>query len=452
MLRLTPRAGRWPLAFALAALGACADEPSPTAPGAQPRPNLAVGDIITVTTAADGPDLAGSLRWAVRQAVGGETIRFASDLAGATITLDSVLAIFEPVTIEGPADKGITISAAGRGRAIAVNTYDGSTAPSTTLRNLSITGGKISVGQGAGIFTVSPLVLEHVTVWGNEAGGGAAIAQASGNLAFGLTLINSTVSGNVGTGTLWPAITTTADLTLINSTVAYNSPGAIWTAASGTMRVRNSILAHNGPGKNCDIGTSMVSFEGKNLSDDMTCGDAAVTIVGDPKLGPLAMNGGPTMTHALLPTSPAMNAGKDCTVTVDQRYRSRDAQCDIGAFEFTDPTAVTITIDPSATVDVVSGDARVTGTVKCSRNGDQFGVRVDLQQQKSDNAPSPVRGAGVASVACTTSAQPWSALVVPAAGAFKAGAAAATAATHQAPSWVTPSTTSRSITLHRPRN
>jgi hypothetical protein len=79
------------------------------------------------------------------------------------------------------------------------------------------------------------------------------------------------------------------------------------------------------------------------------------TIIGpfsqaDPLLGPLQNNGGPTLTHALLSGSPAIDAGElpDCTdnlgalgapITTDQRGLHRPAnggislRCDIGAFE-----------------------------------------------------------------------------------------------------------------------
>jgi hypothetical protein len=56
----------------------------------------------------------------------------------------------------------------------------------------------------------------------------------------------------------------------------------------------------------------------------------------NPMLGPLASNGGPTLTQALLPGSPAINAGVPVPgVTTDQRglYRPQGAAPDIGAFE-----------------------------------------------------------------------------------------------------------------------
>jgi hypothetical protein len=62
------------------------------------------------------------------------------------------------------------------------------------------------------------------------------------------------------------------------------------------------------------------------------------TLGGDPRLGPLADNGGPTLTHALLADSPAIDAGSNPSdLATDQRggsyVRSAGAAPDIGAFE-----------------------------------------------------------------------------------------------------------------------
>jgi hypothetical protein len=55
------------------------------------------------------------------------------------------------------------------------------------------------------------------------------------------------------------------------------------------------------------------------------------------KLGPLADNGGPTMTHALLPGSVAIDVipAVMSRVSEDQRGQPRpgDTMCDVGAFE-----------------------------------------------------------------------------------------------------------------------
>ena len=55
----------------------------------------------------------------------------------------------------------------------------------------------------------------------------------------------------------------------------------------------------------------------------------------DPLLGPLADNGGPTQTMALLASSPAIGAGANCP-DFDQRGHSKTnpARCDIGAYQY----------------------------------------------------------------------------------------------------------------------
>jgi hypothetical protein len=81
----------------------------------------------------------------------------------------------------------------------------------------------------------------------------------------------------------------------------------------------------------------MIQTLGYNLSDDDSCnldavGDQPQGI--DPRIGPLADNGGPTMTHALLAGSPAINNGVVVAgITTDQRGYRRDSKPDIGAYE-----------------------------------------------------------------------------------------------------------------------
>ena len=66
----------------------------------------------------------------------------------------------------------------------------------------------------------------------------------------------------------------------------------------------------------------------------------------NPQLGPLADNGGPTFTHALLPASPAINTANNATcAATDQRGIARPfgAVCDIGAFEFAEQADLALT-------------------------------------------------------------------------------------------------------------
>jgi hypothetical protein len=142
-------------------------------------------------------------------------------------------------------------------------------------------------------------------------------------------------------------------MNIVNSTIADNvAPGGTtgggfvgtFTAANATLTLANTIFAGNS-GPQCFYapwGSGVVTLTslGHNLVVDATCavpGPAGSDlIIADAKLGPLADNGGPTRTHALLPGSPALNAadGTLCPA-VDQRgvARPQGAGCDIGAYE-----------------------------------------------------------------------------------------------------------------------
>ncbi|MSP12402.1 MAG: hypothetical protein EXR62_05530 [Chloroflexi bacterium] len=127
-------------------------------------------------------------------------------------------------------------------------------------------------------------------------------------------------------------------LTLINSTIVSNTAsagGGIITGKFARVTLKNTLLANTGG--NC---FGPFSSAGHNLSSDATCTDFIAT--GDitntnPLLGPLQANGGATLTQALLPGSPAIDAGddKECPVT-DQRgiKRPQGGYCDIGAYEY----------------------------------------------------------------------------------------------------------------------
>ena len=438
----TSRVGRWPLALTLLAVAACADDQPSTAPRtARPSRQALDGNVILVTNTS-GANVAGSLAWAVSVANGTSVIQFDSSLAGATISLDATLEPFPYITVEGPASAGVTIVAKPTaGRAFRLR-------QGGLLRNLTISGG--SSGPGSAIWTQGPLRLEHSTVSNNN-------GSMSAIHGHEITLVNSTVSGNTGSG---PAsgisVASSGSLVLINSTVAHNegAPGIGWLTSPGSpplVSLRNSIVANNGSSsRNCDAWLNF-DYQGMNISSDSTCGVSNALLIADPMLAGLANNGGPTPTERFDHRSPALNRGVSCSVTVDQRYVQRGSSCDIGAFEFTDFTVVTLTIDANAFTGAPNGGATVNGTVKCSRTGDQFGVVVELaQEQKVGKTTTVVRGSGSAAVTCTTSVQPWSAAVTPTAGAFAAGAATAAASMNNVPVWVLPSSTSRAVKLVRP--
>lgn len=434
------RVGRWPLVLALATLAACADEPVGPKKLSMPTPNASSAASVALVTTKSGGKEVGSLRWAARQP--GSTVRFDPSLAGDTIALDSTVYMDGAVAIEGPADKGITIS--GRGFQRVLHAPFGA-----TLRNVTITGGASEYGSA--IFAdwfAATLMLEHTTVRGNQ-GTFAVIYGPS------VRLVNSTVSGNTA---YWDAAGIAYhSLELHSSTVALNGPAAgiggytnLYLPSPPSAMLRNSIVASNGiPVRNCKD-TVGIYLGGPNISNDSSCGTSADMIIASPQLYVLANNGGPTMTHGLAYDSPAINAGIYCDRPVDQRYVPRDAKCDIGAFEFTDFVVPTITVDANADVDAPSGAALITGTIQCNRPAPiPLGVQLNQTQKTGKGTTTVVRGNAFTSVDCTTSAQPWSMTVAPWSGAFQTGNASATAFTNNALASVTPTSVDKTVRLIR---
>ena len=234
-----------------------------------------------------------------------------------------------------------------------------------TLTNVTVSGNTAMEGGGIWNF-IGTVTLTGSTVRDNEAtggnGGGLLNARPSSVGRSSLTLTNSTVSGNTTTGAGGMFNGSYATATLNNTTIsgnnATNDGGGIANAAAGLLTVlnstingniaggggggiqhigesatlKNSIVAGN-TGGNC-VG-AVLSLD-NNLASDETCnlvppGDLPGV---DPLLGPLANNGGPTQTHALLPDSPAIDAGDDgAAPATDQRGLPRVGTSDIGAFE-----------------------------------------------------------------------------------------------------------------------
>ena len=109
----------------------------------------------------------------------------------------------------------------------------------------------------------------------------------------------------------------------------------------GTLTLANTILANSLSGGDCLNDGGLLTPAGVNLVEDGSCGasaDPTHFLTGDPQLGPLAPNGGPTQTHALLVGSPAIDAVPmdQCPPPADDQRgvaRPQGATCDIGAFE-----------------------------------------------------------------------------------------------------------------------
>ena len=128
-----------------------------------------------------------------------------------------------------------------------------------------------------------------------------------------------------------------------------------------------------------------MTSSGHNLASDSTCvlsatGDKSSV---DPKLGPLADNGGPTKTHALLPGSPVFDAGSpNCPPppATDQRgvARPQGQVCDIGAFELVPPPRVPGSITVTKTGDTAGActatDCSLREALRFAVSGDKIVV------------------------------------------------------------------------------
>jgi hypothetical protein len=186
--------------------------------------------------------------------------------------------------------------------------------------------------------------------------GGGIYNNRFANYTNVLTATNSTISGNDAARHGGGIYNITGTLSLYNATVAYNTAdadnngagdGGGLMRASGTVALQNSILGANSDrGGQADDCAGALLSQGYNLIQDSSgCTLTGTTdIAGQPPLlGALAENGGPTLTHALLPDSPALDAGnpagcrdaQGALLASDQRGEPRPVggACDIGAFE-----------------------------------------------------------------------------------------------------------------------
>ncbi|MBW4971098.1 T9SS type A sorting domain-containing protein, partial [Croceibacter atlanticus] len=229
------------------------------------------------------------------------------------------------------------------------------------------------VWNGSGVMTISLTTIDGNTANGAAAtnGGGGIFNNASGTI----NLNTSTVSNNVSTGAaaqgggIHNKATTTLNVTastisgntsasngggiynngtasILNATIANNTATANGGGVSGesSVTVKGSIIATNTAATGTDVDGTFVSNDYNLIGDDS--GNAFPESANDienvnPAIGPLADNGGTTLTHMLLSTSAAANAGDPGDTSLDQIGNAvfGDAR-DIGALEDQDALGV----------------------------------------------------------------------------------------------------------------
>jgi CSLREA domain-containing protein len=262
-------------------------------------------------------------------------------------------------------------------------------------------GGASIQGSGIQVFTSGTGTLsgtfDGVTVNGNSAMTGAGIAMVATGGAMNLNIINSTISNNAASSNAGGVVMSNSGATtgansvvnFINTTISGNATngngggvfleqpaasgsftanfnfstianntanidnigvgngGGIFRSTAGTLNLKNSVVADNSVGTGGtgpDISGTVNSQDYNHIEDlagATITGTTTNNSTGDAQLGPLANNGGPTMTHLPADASPVVNAIPDGTndcgtvVKTDQRgiERPSSGACEKGSVE-----------------------------------------------------------------------------------------------------------------------
>jgi hypothetical protein len=387
MSRKTPSSmrARAPLALALA-----------TALGITILPGLTFANTYQVTDSGDAGSGTCSTVCTLRDAIsaadanpGTDTITFASTLSGDTILLDIAnkghiaSSGTAALTIQGLGANQLTVSGGG----VASNDNGGILAfdgGNLTISNISFADGKtLAAGGALSVVSTGDVKMSKVTLVGNYAianGGGLSVnttgnvrveySTFNGNQSYGngsgggfyargttVVVANCTLHGNF-TNVFGGGFDAHGTLRMYNDTISNNAAtvgGGGFSLLGGDGTMNNSIVADNtgstsyGPeflagtfnyvGSNFTANFSLIKG---NFKVDGTFTNSNAKLHEDPKLGPLAYNGGPTRTRALLPGSPAIDSGTNSICTpADQRQMPRPDdgngdgayRCDMGAFE-----------------------------------------------------------------------------------------------------------------------
>ena len=229
----------------------------------------------------------------------------AASEGGGIFNYSTLTAINTTFSGNSTTDSGSTVNS-GNGGGI-TNYRTASVMSSTFFQNSAYTGG--------GISNLGTLTVTNSTFSGNKANWGGGLANTGDSIGATATVVNSTFFANdalYGSG-------------IANMFLSYQK--------NSVLNYINTIVAKSTSGEDCynaaDIGTNI-----NNLVEDGSC---SASLSGNPMLGDLANNGGPTFTYALQINSPAIDTGDDTSCPpIDQRevVRPQGHRCDIGAYEY----------------------------------------------------------------------------------------------------------------------
>ncbi len=358
---------------------------------------------------------------------GMDTITFS--VTGTIALTAGELVIDDALTITGPGANGLTISGSNLSRVFTINGGVTATIETLTIADGRATGGSTKVGGGianfsgtlnvinstlsnnsasggggdnfgGGIYNIGTLNVINSTLSSNSASGdnsynnGGGIANFSGTLnVINSTLSNNSASASSSTNKGGGIANFSGTLNLTSSTLSNNfasgsssnNEGGGIASYGGTVNAKNTIIAQNTASTGPDFNGTAIS-QGYNLigKEDGSTGFTngvnqdqvgSIAMPLDPLLGPLANNGGPTQTMALLPGSPALDKGISNGLPTDQRGFARTLDfpalanatggdgTDIGAFEFGASAVFNVqAADPAVCLDP-SGLVGVTATI-----------------------------------------------------------------------------------------
>jgi CSLREA domain-containing protein len=284
-------------------------------------------------------------------------------------------AVTADVTIAGPTTAPDAVTVDGQ---TAVRVFEITTATTVAISNLTIANGGSGVESGGGLLNsgAATVTVSNSSFFANDGGTSGSGGGAVANTGTGtLNLTNSTLAVNSTSGDGAGVYGSAGTINILNCTITENiafdgaSKGGGIANGGSSMNVKNTIVAINFAGMSGPDVFGAVTSGGHNLISDGS-GSSGFTngVMGDqvgsdtapidPRLEVPANNGGTTDTVALLPGSPAIDAGDDCIVnntcvpptgllTTDQRgvTRPQGNHVDIGAFEL-EGYVVNTTADP----------------------------------------------------------------------------------------------------------
>ena len=291
---------------------------------------------------------------------------------------------------------------------------------SVTVTDSTIASNSVNVTNagGGGIDNQDSMTLTGSTVNGNY-------AQLGGGIDNNGTMFvnDSTIAGNssfaIGAGIDNLATLTTFDTTITDNVVGvHNVGGAVGgggiSVVSGTVSLFNTIVALN-LNKNLPLPTpfaddiygtvsaaSAFNLIGTGGSGGLINGATGNQVgVANPGLGPLANNGGPTQTIALLPGSPAIDRGSnllDGGLTTDGRgpgfIRVFNGTVDIGAYELQPALVVAGSVSWGTQTDALQTAADGLRLLPAGRKTDLPWLNID-ELQLTFNQPVTLTAADV---------------------------------------------------------